>query len=74
MFEGLEDEVRLFADPQSLRTGYCAAVERFSSRVKAVCLKHHADYVAVNTRDSVDAVLCGYLARRSGRSGGVRSR
>lgn len=74
LFEGLEDDVRLFTDPQSLRAGYVAAVERFSARVRAVCLKHHADYVPVNTRDPLDALLCGYLARRSGRLGGARSR
>lgn len=65
MFEGLEDDVRLFADPQSLRASYLAAVERFVARVQTACLRHRADYVAVNTRDPVDAVLCGYLARRA---------
>ncbi|HMQ14695.1 MAG TPA: DUF58 domain-containing protein [Phycisphaerae bacterium] len=74
LFEGLEDDLRLLVDPQSLRTSYIAAVERFSARVQAVCLKHRADYVPVNTRDPVQAVLCGYLARRSGRLAGARSR
>lgn len=64
-FEGLEDEIRLLADPQSLRASYLAAVERFTTRVKAVCLKHHADYVPINTRDPLEAVLSGYLARRA---------
>lgn len=67
MFEGLEDDARLLVDPQSLRASYLAAVERYVARLRAVCLKHHADYVPVNTRDPLDAVLCGYLARRSGR-------
>lgn len=67
LFRGLEDERRLLADPQSLRASYLAAVRRHRMRVEAVCLKHRADYVPVNTRDPVDGVLCGYLARRSGR-------
>jgi len=71
-FEGLEEDMRLLADPQSLRSGYLAAVQRFVARVEATCLMHHADYVAVNTRDPLDAVLCGYLARRAGRLGGRR--
>jgi uncharacterized protein (DUF58 family) len=72
MFEGLEDDVRLLADPQSLRNSYLAAVERFTTRVQTACLKHRGDYVAVNTRDRVDAVLCGYLARRQGLLAGGR--
>ena len=70
MFDGLEEDVRLLADPQSLRPGYLAAVQRFVTRVEATCLKHHADHVPVNTRDPLDVVLCGYLARRAGRLGG----
>lgn len=72
MFEGLEEDLRLLADPQSLRASYLAAVERFSNRVETVCLKHRGDYVPVNTRDRIDAVLCGYLARRSGLMAGGR--
>ncbi len=74
MFEGLENDIRLLVDPQSLRRSYLNAVQRFVTRVEGVCLKHHADYVPINTRDPLDAVLCGYLARRSGRTGGARRR
>lgn len=66
LFEGLEDSQRLLADPQSLRTSYLAVVERFVARVKGACIKHRADYVPVNTRDPLVAVLSGYLARRAG--------
>ena len=64
LFAGLEDDHRLLADPQSLRASYLKAVERFTARVRAVCLKHRADYIAVNTRDRLDAVLSAYLSRR----------
>jgi len=73
MFEGLEDDQRLRADPQSLRSSYLNAVRRFVTRVEGTCLKHHADYVPINTRDPLDAVLCGYLARRAGRAAGGRA-
>lgn len=66
MFEGLEDQMQLLTDPQALRDSYLEAVRRFQGRVRTVCLKHHGDYIAVNTRDPLDAVLCGYLARRQG--------
>lgn len=72
-FEGLEDDVRLLADPQALREGYLHALHEFVARVQSVCRKHHADYVPVNTRDPLDAVLCGYLAQRAGRTGGAPS-
>ena len=74
LFEGLEEDVHLLADPQSLRRSYLEAVQRFVTRVEGVCLKHNADYVPINTRDPLDGVLCGYLARRAGRTGGARRR
>jgi len=72
-FEGLEDDARLFTDPQSLRESYLATVQRFVASVRGACLKHRADYVAINTREPLDAALCGYLARRSGRLAGGRA-
>jgi uncharacterized protein (DUF58 family) len=68
LFEGLEEEQRLLADPQSLRASYLDAVRSFCGRVRGVCLKHHADYVPVNTREPLDAVLSGYLSGRSARA------
>ncbi|MBI5866205.1 MAG: DUF58 domain-containing protein, partial [Planctomycetes bacterium] len=46
-FEGIEDEVQLLADPQSLRESYLAAVDRFVTRVKTTVLRHRGDYVSV---------------------------
>ena len=66
MFEGLEEGQRLLADPQALQASYLAAVRRFTSRVRAVCRKHRADYVPINTREPLDVVLSGYLSGRSG--------
>ncbi|MGD8451665.1 MAG: DUF58 domain-containing protein [Phycisphaerae bacterium] len=65
-FEGLEEGVRLLADPQALRASYLAALRRFSAHVRGICLKHRADYVPVSTGDPLDAVLSGYLSRRRG--------
>ncbi len=73
-FVGLEDSLRLLTDPQALRASYRAALARFVARVQAACRRHHADYVPVNTRDPLDVVLCGYLARRAGRLGGAARR
>ncbi|MCG3125972.1 MAG: hypothetical protein CHACPFDD_00800 [Phycisphaerae bacterium] len=64
-FEGLEDQAELLADPQSLRSAYLEAVRRFAARVRAACLDHGVEYVAINTRDPVEYALSGYLARRA---------
>lgn len=71
-FEGLEEDVRLLADPQSLRESYLRVVRGFSRQVEAACLRHHADYLRINTRRSPAAVLAGYLASRGRRGGGGR--
>ncbi len=73
MFEGMEDDTRLLADPQALRANYMKAVTEYSARVRTACLKNRADYVPVNTRDPLDVTLCAYLARRAGRMAGGRS-
>ncbi|RMF78932.1 MAG: DUF58 domain-containing protein [Planctomycetota bacterium] len=66
-FEGLEEDRHLLVDPQSLRESYVRAVQRFSARVRAACLRTRGDYVAVNTADPLEVVLTGYLAQRAGR-------
>lgn len=70
LFEGLEETDRLLIDPQALRAGYLHAVNQFVARVRAACLNSGVEYVAVNTRDPVEVVLTGYLARRAATIGG----
>lgn len=67
-FEGLEEDERLLVEPRALRAGYLRAVERYTRRLRTVCLRHRADYVPVNMRDHPGNVLCGYLAHRAGLS------
>ncbi len=69
LFEGLEETDRLLIDPQALRDGYLHSVNEFVARLRSACLKSGVEYVAVNTRDPVEVVLSGYLARRSSTSG-----
>ncbi len=73
-FDGLEEETQLLTDPQSLRKGYIEAVEGFIQRVRAACMDHGVDYVAVNTKEPLEAVLSGYLSSRATRGprGGKR--
>jgi uncharacterized protein (DUF58 family) len=68
LFEGLEEQQKLMADPQSLRAGYHDALQSFVGRVRAACLNHGIDYVPVNTRDRHEVVLSGYLVRHAGQT------
>jgi uncharacterized protein (DUF58 family) len=66
-FDGLEEDAQLLTDPQSLRGGYLAAVDGFVKRIRSACMDHGVDYVPVNTKEPLEAVLAGYLAGRSTR-------
>ncbi len=65
LFEGLESpELRLQADPQSLRTSYLAAVRAFVGGLRGACMNDRIDYVGLSTMDPLDMALRGYLAAR----------
>ncbi len=69
LFQHVEVDEELLADPLSLQRNYVAAVERFSLKVKTACLRLRCDYLRINTREPLDAVLVSYLARRRVRRG-----
>jgi uncharacterized protein (DUF58 family) len=64
LFRGLEEPVQLHAEPRALRRGYLAAVERFLADVRKTCATAGVDYVLMNTKEPLDAVLGGYLTFR----------
>jgi len=64
LFRGLEDSVQLHAEPRALRRGYLDAVERFLADVRKTCASAGVDYVLMNTKEPLDAVLGGYLTFR----------
>jgi uncharacterized protein (DUF58 family) len=66
MFEGIEAaSLQLLVDPQSLRTGYLAALDAFESRVRATCAGAKMDLVEVSTVDPLDIAIRRYLAARA---------
>lgn len=66
MFEGLEaPELRLLADPQSLRKVYLEAVNAFIARIRSACTNQRIDYVGLSTVDPLDVALRSYLASRA---------
>jgi uncharacterized protein (DUF58 family) len=64
LFKGLESPVQLHTEPRALRRGYLEAVERFQADVRRVCASAGVDYVLMNTKEPLDAVLGSYLAFR----------
>lgn len=64
LFRGLEDPVQLHTEPRALRRGYLDAVERFLGEVRTTCASAGVDYVLMNTKEPLDAVLGSYLTFR----------
>jgi uncharacterized protein (DUF58 family) len=64
LFRGLEMPVQLHTEPRALRRAYLEAVERFLAEVKKTCATTGVDYVLMNTREPLEAVLGSYLTFR----------
>jgi len=65
LFEGIEDaSIELLTDPQSLRTSYLEALDRFLTRVRTACADRRMDYVRISTTDSLGVALSAFLAHR----------
>jgi uncharacterized protein (DUF58 family) len=65
LFEGLEGNADLLADPKSLRRSYLARLDEFRTRLRAGCLAERIDVVEMSTHTPLDVALTSYLARRS---------
>jgi len=64
LFRGLEDPIQLHTEPRALRRSYLEAVEKFLADVRKTCASAGVDYVLMNTKDPLDAVLGSYLTFR----------
>jgi hypothetical protein len=64
LFRGLEEPIQLLAEPRALRRSYLEAIERFLGDVRKTCAAAGVDYVLMNTKDPLDAVLGSYLTFR----------
>ncbi len=63
-FEGLEVSMEVRADPTALRRSYLKVLQRYLAEVKTICAELGIDYVLLNTSESLDAALTGYLTFR----------
>lgn len=64
LFRGMEEEVQLHTEPRALRRAYLESIERFLADVRKTCASAGIDYVLMNTKDPLDAVLSSYLTFR----------
>ena len=68
VFEGMEEEGQLPAEPKALRKEYLRLFEDYISRLKRGCREMGMDYVQFPTDQPVDVQLSQYLAQRMKRT------
>jgi uncharacterized protein (DUF58 family) len=64
LFRGLEMNVQLHTEPRALRRSYLENVQKFLEQVRKTCASAGIDYVLMNTKEPLDAVLGTYLTFR----------
>lgn len=71
-FEGMEDLLRLTADPRALRASYLDVFEEYARKLRRGCRHQGVDYTLLRTGRSLGVALIAFLATRSGTSTGRR--
>ena len=64
LFEGMEGEVELIADPHVVARGYREAFSEYLERFRRGCLEKNVDYERMLLAEPFDRALTAYLARR----------
>ncbi|MFQ5730403.1 MAG: DUF58 domain-containing protein [Planctomycetaceae bacterium] len=64
LFRGLEVERQLHTEPRALRRSYLEVMDQFTADVRKECASHGIDYILMNTKEPLDAVLATYLTFR----------
>jgi uncharacterized protein (DUF58 family) len=67
LFEGMEGEESLMAEPNALRREYLSAFGDYVTALKRGCRELDMDYVQLPTDEPVDTALTRYLAQRTHR-------
>ena len=69
-FEGMEDLLKLTADPRALRASYIEIFKEFADKMRRGCQHQGIDYVLLDTKRMLDVALTAFLANRAGGGGG----
>ncbi|HEX4148828.1 MAG TPA: DUF58 domain-containing protein [Pirellulales bacterium] len=64
-FVGLEVPDQYLVQPEELRAGYLAALERYNGRFAEICQRNRAERVLVDTSRDMGSVFIDYLNQRS---------
>lgn len=67
MFEGLEDNMQILANPRALRNAYLQELHNFLKELKSGCIAHRIDYTQIATNQLFHVALGACLATRSGK-------
>jgi uncharacterized protein (DUF58 family) len=65
LFKGLEGLGDLLTEPRSLREGYLEQLQLATEGLKKLCRGMHVDFVRMNTGETLDVSLSGFLATRA---------
>ena len=61
LFQDMEDELSLLADPQAIRKAYLNALEVLIDQYRQACVSHRIDYSLFDTSVALDRALVKYL-------------
>lgn len=64
LFQDMENDLRLLADPQAIRSAYLEALKALLDTYKHTCLTHRIDYSLFDTSIGLDRALVRYLRWR----------
>lgn len=65
LFKGLEEAGELLTEPRSLREAYLEQLAAATEELKKMCRGMHIDFTRMNSGESLDITLSGFLANRS---------
>jgi hypothetical protein len=60
-FRDMEEELKLFADPQAIRPAYLKTLESLIDEYRQACASHRIDYALFDTSAGLDRTLARYL-------------
>jgi len=64
LFEDLEEELTLLADPQSMRSAYLDTLQALLEEYRRICFSNRIDYTLFDTSVGLERGLARYLTRR----------
>ena len=64
LFEDLEEELTLLADPRSIRSAYLDTLRKLMEEYRRICFSNQIDYTLFDTSVGLDRALTRYLSWR----------